>query len=86
METNAIEQHRLRALQVAAEAFDRKEQARIAVEKYGLVYTDPKGMVRARPEVSIERDSRIAFLRALRDLGLEVEPPEKLEPRALFRR
>jgi hypothetical protein len=86
LRNSGIEQHKLRALQVAAEAFDRKEQARISVEKYGLVYIDPKGMIRARPEVAIERDSRIAFLRALRDLDLEVDLPAELEPRALFRR
>ena len=32
-------------------------------------------MVRARPEIAIERDSRIGFLRGLRELDLQVEPP-----------
>ena len=67
--------HQCRTLQCAAEAWDRKEQARLALAKEGLSYVDPKGMVRARPEVAIERDSRIAYLRAMRELNLAIEPP-----------
>ena len=43
-------------------------------------------MIRARPEVQIERDSRIAYLRAIRELDLDVEPPkDPREPAVLFR-
>jgi phage terminase small subunit len=71
-----LDPHHLRVLQVAAEAWDRKEQARQALVEHGLSYTDDKGMIRARPEVQIERDARTAFLRALRELNLDVEPPK----------
>jgi phage terminase small subunit len=69
--------HEYRSLLVACEAWDRKEQAREAISQHGLSYIDEKGMVRARPEVAIERDARTAFLRAVRELRLgEVEPPK----------
>ncbi len=71
-----MEEHQLHILQAAAEAWDRKEQARLALIEHGLTYQDAKGMIRSRPEVQIERDSRIAFMRALRELRLDVEPPK----------
>ena len=76
-----LQPHQLRTLQAAAESWDRKEQAREALTVHGLVYTDGKGMVRARPEVAIERDGRVAYLRSLRELNLEVEPPNKFSLR-----
>jgi hypothetical protein len=50
------------------EALDRTEQARLALLEHGLVYTEGKGLVRSRPEFAIERDSRFAYLRAMREL------------------
>jgi phage terminase small subunit len=70
-----LEAHQFRILQCAAESWDRKEEAREALAKHGLSYTDAKGMIRSRPECQVERDSRTAFLRALRELGLEPAPP-----------
>lgn len=49
--------------------------AREALAKHGLTYTDEKSMIRARPEVAIERDARISYLRSLRELNLETDPP-----------
>jgi phage terminase small subunit len=66
--------HQLRILQVAAEAWDRKEEARKVLAREGLSYVDAKGMHRARPEVAVERDSRAAYLRAMRELALDVAP------------
>lgn len=70
----------LKTLQCALEALDRAEQARLAILEFGLVFTDGKGMVRSRPEIAVERDSRTAFLRAMRELHLE--PPRVPPPRA----
>ncbi len=71
-----IGQHELQTLQAAGESWDRCQQAREALAKHGLTYVDCKGMVRARPEVAIERDSRISYLRCMRELDFEnVEPP-----------
>jgi len=74
-----LEPHQLRTLQAAAESWDRYQQAREALALHGLTYTDAKGMIRQRPECAIERDSRISYLRALREL--HIEPPDR--PRAL---
>jgi hypothetical protein len=77
LQEHRLGQHELRTLQVAAEAWDRKEQAREALIKAGaLSYTDSRGMRRALPEVQIERDARIAFLRAMRELNLGIESPD----------
>jgi P27 family predicted phage terminase small subunit len=80
-----LEPHHLRLLQAACEAWDRYQQARMALAEHGLTFTDEKGMVRARPEAAIERDARTAFARLVRELDLDVEPPseERSRPPAL---
>jgi phage terminase small subunit len=61
---------------MAGEAWDRATQAREALAEHGLTYTDRYGGPKARPEVAIERDSRIGFARLLRELGIDdVEQP-----------
>src|SRR4051794_2172435 len=65
VENYELEPHHLRLLQLAGEAWDRAEQAREALEEHGLTFTDRFDCPRARPEVAIERDSRIAFARLL---------------------
>jgi P27 family predicted phage terminase small subunit len=69
-----LEEHHLKLLQVAAESWDRKEQARRLLAKEGITYTDRFGQPRKRPEVSIEEQARVQFLRAVRELDLEGEP------------
>lgn len=71
-----LEPHHLRLLTLAAEAWDRGQQAREALVN-GLTFEDRFGQPHARPEVAIERDSRIAFARLLRELALDVEPPKQ---------
>jgi P27 family predicted phage terminase small subunit len=70
-----LEPHQYRILQSACEAWDLYQHARAELNKYGLTFTDDKGMVRARPEAAIARDARTSFLRALRELKLDVDPP-----------
>jgi phage terminase small subunit len=73
-----FEPHQRRLLQACAEAWGRKEQARLALSQFGLTYEDAKGVLRARPEIMIERDSRTAFTRLMRELDLERVPPPGL--------
>lgn len=75
-----LEAHHIRILTLAAEAWDRCQQARKALKKEGLTYKDRFGQPKTRPEVAIERDSRIAFARLVRELGLEVEEPGDARP------
>ena len=75
-----LEQHHVRLLTLAAESWDRGEQARAAIAEHGAVYLDRFGQPRARPEISIERDSRLAFARLLRELCLDDSEPEPPRP------
>lgn len=80
--TYALESHHLRLLTLAGEAWDRGQEARALVTKEGLLTLDRFGQARAHPAVAIERDSRIAFARLVRELGLDTEgPPEARPPR-----
>ena len=58
-----LEEHHLKLLTAACESWDRCQQARRRLKKHGLTYADRFGQPRARPEVGIERDNRIAFAR-----------------------
>jgi len=70
-----LEDHHIRLLTLAGESWDRCVEARVAIAEHGLTFVDGRGSPKARPEVGIERDSRIAFARLLRELGLDVQPP-----------
>lgn len=76
-----LEEHHLRLLRLAGEAWDRGQQARELLQKHGLTFTDRLGNVRVRPEIAVERDSRIAFARLVRELALDVEGPAEEYPR-----
>jgi hypothetical protein len=76
----SLESHHFRILVKAAEAFDRSEQAREILAAEGIVTKDRFGTARAHPAVAIERDSRTAFLRAVRELALDVDSPDAPRP------
>jgi hypothetical protein len=75
LKEHELEPHRLHLLMLAARAFDRCEEARVAIAQKGTTYEDRFGAPRLRPEVAIERDNRLAFARLLRDLDLR--PPSQ---------
>ncbi|MEN1679252.1 MAG: P27 family phage terminase small subunit [Planctomycetota bacterium] len=75
-----LEAHHLRLLRLACEAWDRAQQARLVLAEEGLIFTDRFGQPRSRPEVAIERDSRTAFARLLRELQLDCAEPEPVRP------
>lgn len=71
-----LEQHHLRLLQSACEAWDRMQQARQALADHGgLTFTKASGDIATHPCVSIERDARIAFVRIVRELDLDTGAP-----------
>lgn len=74
LRTFDLESGALRLLQLAAESWDRCQRARAVLDAEGTTYTDRFGAPRARPEVAVERDSRIAFARLLRELALDSVP------------
>ncbi|MDO8616859.1 MAG: P27 family phage terminase small subunit [Dehalococcoidia bacterium] len=69
-----LEEHHRLLLTAACQAWDHCQAARRVLATDGMTYTDRFGQPRARPEVGIERDSRIGFMRALKELGLDIVP------------
>lgn len=76
-----LDPHHIRLLTLAAEAWDRGQAAREVIDRDGMTFADRFGQPKARPEVAIERDSRIGFARLLRELALDVDGPDEA-PRA----
>ena len=77
-----LDPHHLRLLALACESWDRSQQAREHLAEHGLTFVDRFGCPKPRPEVGIERDSRIAFARLLRELSLDSDPvPDTRLPR-----
>jgi phage terminase small subunit len=80
-----MEPHHVRLLTAACECWDRMQAAREAIREHGLTMTDPKtGVVRARPEINIERDSKIVFMKLLRELNLSETPPDSRPPKLKY--
>ena len=75
-----LEPHHRRLLSLAATAWDRAQEARETLAAEGTYFTDRFGQPRKHPAVTVERDSQIAFARLLRELALDVEPPESRPP------
>ena len=75
-----LEAHHLRLLTLAAEAWDRGQQARETVAKEGAFYLNKAGEPRAHPGVAVERDSRIAYARLMRELDLDGVPEPDIRP------
>lgn len=78
-----LEPHHLLLLTAAAECLDRMDQAREAIAKDGPFFVDRNGSRRAHPGLAVERDSRIAFARLLRELQLDADVTSESRPPAL---
>ncbi len=65
-------------LMLACESFDRMRQAQRQIEADGPTCRDRFGQVRAHPSLLIERDSRTSIQRALKQLNLDVLPPNPI--------
>jgi phage terminase small subunit len=64
----------LSLLNAAAEARDRAESARAAIQKEGQTIRDRFEQVKPHPLLAAERDARAQFIQAMRALNLDVEP------------
>jgi len=71
-----LDPHHLRLLEAACDAWDRMVQARETLAREGLTVTTKSGTKR-HPCADIERDSRLAFARLLRELDLDADPPRE---------
>lgn len=74
-DTWQLEEHHQRLLQLAAEAWDRSQQAREVIARDGLTVSTRAGGLKLHPACRVEESSRIAFARLLRELDLDVDPP-----------
>jgi len=79
-----LESHHLAILQAACEARDRLDEARATIERDGP-YTQGRWGAKAHPAIAVERDSRLAHLRCLRELGLDLESPAQSRPPTRWR-
>ena len=77
IESYELEPHHMRLLTLAAESWDLCSQARAIIDAQGLTYLDRFDAPRARPEISIERDNRLAFVRIIRELDLDIDAPSQ---------
>jgi len=75
-----LEPHHLMLLQLAGECWDRAAECRKVVKKDGKTFRDRHGILRQHPLLKIEFDSRNQFMRSLRELGLDVDPPAENRP------
>jgi len=79
-----LEAHHLAILERACEALERLREAQAAIERDGAYIPGRFGM-KGHPALAIERDSRTAFLRAVRELGLDLEAPPSSRPPTRWR-
>jgi P27 family predicted phage terminase small subunit len=69
-----LEPHHLRLLEAACDAWDRMVQARTTIVEEGLTVEATHGR-KTHPACNVERDSRAAFARLVRELDLDEPPP-----------
>ena len=67
-----LEDHHLDTLEVACLALDRAEACRTVIDREGVTTLDRWKQRRVHPACSVERDARALFLKASRELGLDV--------------
>ena len=70
-----LEEHHIRLLTLAAEAWDRGQMAREQILRDGLTTGTKEGGLRAHPAVRVENDCRLGFARLVRELDLDLEAP-----------
>jgi P27 family predicted phage terminase small subunit len=70
-----LESQHVKILQLAAEAWDCYEAARNDISENGSTFKNKFGDVKPHPSVALMQNSRLAFLRVLRELNLDIAPP-----------
>ena len=75
-----LESAQVKLLTAAADSWDRMIQAQKGIKEHGLCFVDRHGSRKPSPEISIERDSRIAFARIVRELSISSAPTGESRP------
>ena len=71
-----LEEHHIRLLTLACEAWDRGQQARELILKDGLTVPTKAGGPRLHPAVKVEEQCRLAFAKLIRELDLDIDSPQ----------
>jgi P27 family predicted phage terminase small subunit len=61
-------------LESALESFDRMRQAQAVIAAEGIVVKDRFGQPKQHPATIVERDAKMAMVRQLKALNLDLEP------------
>lgn len=80
VEAYVLEPHHVAVLEASLEAWDRMTEARKTLAAEGAVYYDRFNAPRKHPAVSIEQDARLAFMRGIRELGLDSGAVDDVRP------
>jgi P27 family predicted phage terminase small subunit len=70
-----LDEHHVRLLTMAAECWERYQEARTVIATEGLTTRTRDGGAKRHPAVAIEAECRIAFARLIRELDLDLEEP-----------
>jgi P27 family predicted phage terminase small subunit len=76
----ALESAQEKLLEAACDSWDRMIQARALIKKDGLTFVDRHGSIKPHAAVAIEKDSRIAFARLVRELSITSAPTGESRP------
>jgi len=75
----------LTTLRLACQALDQHDDATAVLASEGMTVSSGTS-IKAHPAASVQRDSRLAYLRAMRELALEDALPDARPPRIAGRR
>ena len=76
IEVHDLEPHHLAILTAAAEAWDRKEEARLIIEVEGIVIREDRSPPVAHPAVQVEDVAAMRFANLVREIGLDASSPD----------
>jgi len=76
VESYDLEPHHVEILTAAAEAWDRKEEARRLIAEEGLVIRNRSSVPMPHPAVQIEDAAAIRMAHLIRQIGLDAVPAE----------
>ena len=80
-----LEEHHVRLLTLAAEAWDRCQDARALIQREGLTIATREGGAKLHPAIRVEDMARTAFSRLIRELDLDLQPPAERQRPPMLR-
>ena len=72
--------HDLKRLEQACHCLDEIQQAEDVIEKEGHFIRDRFAQTKEHPAMKTVRDTRLLFLKTIRELGLDLQNPEPPRP------